>query len=41
MLLNFLFQGRDADDDGIGFRIALSAVETRRMAMGGGFSLKF
>lgn len=33
--------GGDGDDDGYGFRIGISAVDSRRLAMGGGFSLKF
>nr|XP_022906072.1 serine/threonine-protein kinase PITSLRE [Onthophagus taurus] len=31
----------DGDDDGYGFRIGISAADSRRLAMGGGFSLKF
>ncbi|KAI4460891.1 cell division protein kinase [Holotrichia oblita] len=33
--------GGDGDDDGYGFRIGISAADSRRLAMGGGFSLKF
>lgn len=38
---NVFFKGGDGDDEGIGFRIGISAADTRRLAMGGGFSLKF
>ncbi|KRT79925.1 protein kinase [Oryctes borbonicus] len=33
--------GGDGDDDGYGFRIGISAADSRRLAVGGGFSLKF
>lgn len=32
---------QERDDDGIGFRLGISAADSRRLAMGGGFSLKF